>query len=75
MDPGLASHRDMRVLEKGADMSDTRARSWQAEEQQTEVELCTTLMIASSGTERVLPQDQVDQLLGVHPPTRATSGH
>ncbi len=37
------------------------------DEMLAEVELCTTLMIASSGSEAVLSQDEVDQLLGVHP--------
>ena len=36
-------------------------------DQLDEVELCTTLSIASSGTDRSLTQDEVDQLLGVRP--------
>jgi hypothetical protein len=35
------------------------------EETQAEVELCTTLMIASSGSDHLLTQNEVDQLLGV----------
>ena len=41
------------------------AGSWQDDDLLTEIELCTTLMIASSGCDRLLTQDEVDQLLGV----------
>ncbi len=44
-----------------------RTVSWQAEELRNEGELCTALGIASSGTERPLTRDEVDQLLGVRP--------
>jgi hypothetical protein len=36
-------------------------------EQQIEAELCTTLSIAFSDSDRVLTQDEVDLLLGVRP--------
>jgi hypothetical protein len=38
------------------------------DEQRDEVELCTTLWIASSGTDRSLTQAEVDRLLGVRVP-------
>ena len=41
------------------------------EAMQTEVELCTTLMIASSGSDRLLTQHEVDRLLGVQVSPRA----
>ena len=44
--------------------------SRQDEERLTEVELCTTLMIASSGSDRLLTQVEVDQLLGVRASSR-----
>ena len=41
--------------------------SRQDADQLNEVELCTTLSIASSGSDRSLTQEEVDQLLGVRP--------
>ena len=43
----------------------TRTTPRQDGELSSEVELCTTLLIASTGTERRLTQAEVDQLLGV----------
>ena len=46
-------------------MRNEPAGSPKAHEREVEVELCTTLLIASTESERVLTQDEVDQLLGV----------
>lgn len=48
-------------------MGNTQARSRQDPEQLIEVELCTTLLIAASGSDDALTQDEVDQLLGIRP--------
>ena len=48
-------------------MPDARPASCQDAETLSEVELCTTLWIASSGGDRPLTEAEIDRLLGVHP--------
>ncbi len=45
--------------------------SWRAEELEAEGQLCTALLIASSGADRSLTRDEVDEVLGVRPRARA----
>ena len=52
-------------------MSHQKSASWQDEEVRHENELCTTLMIATSGSDRLLTHDEVDRLLGVRARSRA----
>ncbi len=47
------------------------AVSWRAEELEAEGQLCTALLIASSGADRSLTRDEVDEVLGVRPRARA----
>ncbi len=46
----------------------------QGEQVQAEVDLCTTLLIAATGTDRSLTQNEVDQLLGVPSAPRQRRG-
>jgi hypothetical protein len=48
-----------------------RWRAGRAEESEAEGQLCTALLIAASGGDRSLTRDEVDQVLGVRPRTRA----
>ena len=52
-------------------MPDTPPASRQDAEMLSEVELCTTLWIASTGGDRPLTEAEIDQLLGVHPRPRS----
>ena len=57
-------------------MAEKLGAAWRAEELrvrevEAEGQLCTALLIASSGADRLLTTDEVDQILGVRPPSRA----
>ena len=54
------------LSETGQDTGpDTGRDTGRGEQVQAEVELCTTLLIAATGTDRSFTQSEVDRLLGV----------
>ena len=46
-------------------MRNEPAGSQEAQDRAAEIDLCTTLLIASSRSDEILTQDEVDRLLGV----------